>query len=143
MNVTESRGISRESGGLESLFAPVDPSPDGPRSIEAVGRRRGHDALASSSYQGSIVMVIPVTVAITVIRKPDLIGFSSLLGCPLLSWPTRGHVEERAALAASQVLGLALARYILAFPPMVLMGRDELVAFIGPTLQRYLVGELP
>lgn len=62
--------------------------------ITAVGRGRGHDALAPLSYQGSIVMVIPVTVAITVIRKPDLIGFSFLLGCPLLSWPTRGHLAD-------------------------------------------------
>jgi AcrR family transcriptional regulator len=52
------------------------------------------------------------------------------------------RASKRAALAASQVLGLALARYILKLPPLVTMGRDELVAFIGPTLQRYLVGPL-
>ncbi|SEO12833.1 TetR family transcriptional regulator [Cryobacterium sp. TMT1-3] len=62
---------------------------------------------------------------------------------PIVAALGTDRVEERAALAASQMLGLALARYILAFPPMVSMGRDELVAFIGPTLQRYLVGELP
>ncbi|MGV9801697.1 TetR/AcrR family transcriptional regulator [Mycobacterium sp. NPDC003449] len=46
----------------------------------------------------------------------------------------------RASLAASQVLGLALCRYVLAFPPLVDMDRQTVVDWIGPTLQRYLVG---
>lgn len=44
----------------------------------------------------------------------------------------------RASLAASQVLGMALCRYVLAFPPLVDMSHDEVIAWIGPTLQRYL-----
>ncbi|WP_448334296.1 TetR/AcrR family transcriptional regulator, partial [Streptomyces sp. DSM 41534] len=47
---------------------------------------------------------------------------------------------ERASLAASQVLGMALCRYVLEFPPLVTMSRQEVVDWIGPTLQRYLVG---
>lgn len=35
---------------------------------------------------------------------------------------------------------MALCRYVLAFPPLVDMSRDGVVAWIGPTLQRYLVG---
>lgn len=46
----------------------------------------------------------------------------------------------RASLAASQVLGMALCRYVLAFPPLQQMTRQEVVDWIGPTLQRYLVG---
>jgi hypothetical protein len=46
----------------------------------------------------------------------------------------------RASLASSQVLGMALCRYVLAFPPLVTMSRDEVVEWIGPTLQRYLIG---
>ncbi|MBU8828458.1 TetR/AcrR family transcriptional regulator [Mycolicibacterium goodii] len=46
----------------------------------------------------------------------------------------------RASLAASQVLGMALCRYVLAFPPLVDMSRDDVIAWIGPTLQRYLAG---
>lgn len=48
-------------------------------------------------------------------------------------------VPARAGLAASQVLGMALCRYVLAFPPLVDMEREEVVDWIGPTLQRYLV----
>jgi AcrR family transcriptional regulator len=46
---------------------------------------------------------------------------------------------QRAALAASQVLGMALCRYVLRLPPVVAMTHEEIVAWIGPTLQRYLV----
>lgn len=46
----------------------------------------------------------------------------------------------RASLAASQVLGMALCRYVLEFPPLVTMSRQEVVDWIAPTLQRYLVG---
>jgi AcrR family transcriptional regulator len=46
----------------------------------------------------------------------------------------------RAGLVASQVLGLALCRYVLAFPPLVNMERQAVIDQIGPTLQRYLTG---
>ena len=47
---------------------------------------------------------------------------------------------RRAGLIATQVLGLALCRYVLRLPPVVVMSRDEVVAWVGPTVQRYLVG---
>ncbi|SEH64392.1 regulatory protein, tetR family [Mycolicibacterium rutilum] len=46
--------------------------------------------------------------------------------------------ERRAALIATQTLGLALCRYVLALPPLTAMTHDEVVASLGPTLQRYL-----
>nr|MDT0524435.1 TetR family transcriptional regulator [Streptomyces sp. DSM 41633] len=56
---------------------------------------------------------------------------------------TTGNAPDtpvRASLAASQVLGMALCRYVLEFPPLVSMPRQRVVDWIGPTLQRYLVG---
>ncbi len=50
------------------------------------------------------------------------------------------QAPARASLAASQVLGMALCRYVLAFPPLVEMSRQEIIYWMGPTLQRYLVG---
>lgn len=44
----------------------------------------------------------------------------------------------RAALVASQVAGLLMARYVLKLPPLAEAGIDELVTRIGPTVQRYL-----
>jgi AcrR family transcriptional regulator len=46
--------------------------------------------------------------------------------------------QRRAGLVATQVLGLALCRYVLRLPPVVGMSRDEIVSWLGPTVQRYL-----
>jgi AcrR family transcriptional regulator len=46
--------------------------------------------------------------------------------------------ERRAALIATQTLGLALCRYVLQLPPIVDMPHDEAVSWLGPTVQRYL-----
>ncbi|SRR5713226_8320035 len=51
--------------------------------------------------------------------------------------------ERRAALVASQMLGLALARYVLGIEPLASANADELTAAIGPTVERYLTGEVP
>jgi AcrR family transcriptional regulator len=46
--------------------------------------------------------------------------------------------QRRAGLIATQMLGLALCRYVLRLPPVVDMSRDEVVTWLGPTVQRYL-----
>ncbi|NRQ40924.1 TetR/AcrR family transcriptional regulator [Nonomuraea sp. NN258] len=53
------------------------------------------------------------------------------------------QAPARAALVAAQLLGVALARYILAFPPAAEMSKDELVAWVGPSIQRYLTADEP
>ena len=47
---------------------------------------------------------------------------------------------RRAGLVSSQLLGLAMCRYVLELPPVVALSRDEIVALVGPTLQRYISG---
>jgi AcrR family transcriptional regulator len=49
---------------------------------------------------------------------------------------------RRAALVSSQMLGLALTRYILALPGTVEQPADLLIADVAPTVQRYLHGPL-
>ncbi len=48
------------------------------------------------------------------------------------------EASARAGLIATQILGLALCRFVLRLPPVVAMSRDEIVDWIGPTIQRYL-----
>ena len=48
----------------------------------------------------------------------------------------------RAALAGSQVVGLIMARYIVQVHPIAAADPETLATAIGPTLQRYLTGEL-
>lgn len=57
--------------------------------------------------------------------------------------PVPGQAPRRAALVAAQILGMALARYVLRLPPAAAMSRDEVVAWLGPTVQRYLTADAP
>lgn len=53
-----------------------------------------------------------------------------------------GEAARRAGLAASQILGLALCRYILRFPQLVAMSKADVVASVAPTIQAYLTGKV-
>jgi AcrR family transcriptional regulator len=48
----------------------------------------------------------------------------------------------RAALVASQMGGLGLTRYILRVEPLASAPPETVVAAVGPTVQRYLTGDL-
>jgi len=48
----------------------------------------------------------------------------------------------RAALVASQVLGLGLTRYVLEIGPLAEASSEDLIAAIAPNLDRYLSGEI-
>jgi AcrR family transcriptional regulator len=65
--------------------------------------------------------------------------FSSQLR-PVIARINPTDAPRRAGLIATQVLGLALCRYVLRLPPVVAMSRDDVVAALGPTVQRYLEG---
>ncbi len=53
-----------------------------------------------------------------------------------------GDADFRAALVASQVLGLALTRYVLELGPLARADDAALARAIGPTIDRYLTGEV-
>ncbi|POX37566.1 TetR family transcriptional regulator [Streptomyces sp. Ru73] len=57
--------------------------------------------------------------------------------------PVPEEAAVRAALIASQILGMALARYVVRIPPAAGLGREEVVAWLAPTVQRYLTAERP
>ncbi|MGH3682194.1 MAG: TetR family transcriptional regulator [Natronosporangium sp.] len=52
------------------------------------------------------------------------------------------EVPLRATLAASQLFGLAVVRYVLRFEPLAGAPRETVVAAVAPTLQRYFTGQL-
>jgi AcrR family transcriptional regulator len=57
---------------------------------------------------------------------------------PVIAKANPVEPQRRAGLIATQVLGLALCRYVLRLPPVVEMSHDEIVDWLGPTVQRYL-----
>jgi AcrR family transcriptional regulator len=48
----------------------------------------------------------------------------------------------RATLVGSQIIGLAMARYIVKVEPLASAPAAQVAAAVGPTLQRYLTGEI-
>jgi len=50
--------------------------------------------------------------------------------------------ELRASLVGSQVVGLAMSRYVVRVEPIASLSPDRLVTLIAPTLQRYLAEPL-
>jgi AcrR family transcriptional regulator len=46
--------------------------------------------------------------------------------------------QLRAGLAAGQMLGMAMMRYVVHYPEVVQASREELVDLVGPAVQRYL-----
>ncbi|MFB1042933.1 TetR/AcrR family transcriptional regulator [Streptomyces chrestomyceticus] len=51
--------------------------------------------------------------------------------------------ESRAALVGSQLVGMGMLRYVLVLPPAAALGREEVVSWLGPTIQHYLTAEHP
>jgi AcrR family transcriptional regulator len=59
---------------------------------------------------------------------------------PAIATLVPDDAPRRAGLIATQVLGMALCRFVLRIPPIVAMSREELIEWLGPTLQRYALG---
>jgi len=48
------------------------------------------------------------------------------------------EIPTRASLVASQIIGLAMMRYVIKLEPLASAAPDAVAAAIGPTLQRYI-----
>jgi AcrR family transcriptional regulator len=53
------------------------------------------------------------------------------------------QADLRAALAASQLVGIAVSRYAVRLAPLTAAGDDQIVGWVGPVLQHYLTGDAP
>ena len=67
--------------------------------------------------------------------------FAEQLGPLTTSLADPATAATRAGLVATQALGFALCRYVLALPPVAALTREEAVAWLGPTITRYLTGD--
>ncbi|BCY13615.1 TetR family transcriptional regulator [Actinoplanes sp. L3-i22] len=56
--------------------------------------------------------------------------------------PDPTTAATRAGLIATQMLGFALCRFVLCLPPVVELDRAAAIAWLGPTVQRYLHGTI-
>ncbi len=86
-----------------------------------VARSATSDAVAATMVRG-ILVDGPLEAIASLMRTPD--------------------AALRASLVGSQLIGLAMARYIARLEPITSTSSDELGRLVGPTLTRYLRGDL-
>jgi AcrR family transcriptional regulator len=55
---------------------------------------------------------------------------------------SKAEVEYRVSMVATQMVGLALTRLVLALPAVAGASVDQLAATIGPSIERYLIGDI-
>jgi len=146
--------VHRFFGSKEQLFAAamelvVSPSElverllaDG---VEGVGERLVHALLtlldtpvARAPFLALIRSAVSNEQAATMLREfltREVLGRLAAAAAP-------DSPELRASLAGSQVVGLAMARYVVRVPPLADADPAAVAAAVGPTIQRYLTGSL-
>ena len=85
-----------------------------------------------------------VRAATTEPKAAEMLGefVQTQLFAPLMERLGSDRPELRTSLAASQLVGLGLARHVLRVEPVASAKPGDVVAWYGPTLQRYLTGKL-
>ncbi|MER6920276.1 TetR family transcriptional regulator [Streptomyces spiralis] len=141
--------VMRYYGNKEGLFAAVV-SPDLrlpdvaslPR--EEVGRALVSHFLRMWEENGELTAILRVGVTNPAgAERLQKVFKDQLLPVAEAVCPDPGQVPERAALVVSQLLGLALTRYVLRLPAVTALAREDIVAWLAPTVQRYLTAARP
>lgn len=141
--------VMRYYGSKEGLFAAVLdvdlrlPAPEGLTRQEVGQALVGHFLdLWEENEVLTAVLRVGVTNQAGAERMRHIFR-DQLLPIALHLCPDPEQAPVRAALTASQLLGLALTRYVLRFPPAVALPREEIAAWLAPTVQRYLTAPHP
>ncbi|MCK9792736.1 TetR family transcriptional regulator [Isoptericola sp. 4D.3] len=130
-------------------LADVDPAAivraaaDGP--VEGLGARlvRAVVDLWDADYGDTVRLVIPAVMADPGLRAllPQFLG-AELLG-PLVRRLDVDDAPLRTSLVASQMAGVLMTRYLVPIEPLCSQPPARIAALVGPTVQRYLTGDLP
>jgi AcrR family transcriptional regulator len=123
---------------------PVDPAEFIPRllapGLDGLGERLVHffletwDSPTGSPLLGLIRSVVSNEAAAALLRdfvSREVLG--RLAGALELD-----HPELRASLAATQLIGMAMMRYVVKLEPVASASHNEVARWIGPVIQRYL-----
>lgn len=139
--------VMRYYGSKENLFATATQFDLQLPDLSAIPRRRLGETLVRTfldRWGRSDALPIMLRAATTNAGAADQLQliFRDQLAARVAAIVPAGEAQVRAGLVASQVLGLALCRYVLTFAPLATMPDEQVVATFAPTLQRYLTGPL-
>ncbi|WP_460863895.1 TetR/AcrR family transcriptional regulator [Rhodococcus aerolatus] len=146
--------VSHFHGSKHKLFLavvelPFDPSAVLPRLLAGdpaeLGRRLAaflvgvlEDDAARSTLLGLVRAATSEPAAAQLVRE----RLTAEILLPLAAGIGADDPEYRAGLLMSQVVGLTMARYIVAVEPLASRPASAVVAALAPTLQGYLTGDL-
>jgi AcrR family transcriptional regulator len=135
---------TKEGVFMAAVNFPVDPSEFLPRllapGLKGLGERLVHffletwDSPDGSPMLGLLKSVVSNEAAAALLR--DFVS-REVLG-PLAVAIKLDQPQLRASLAASQLIGLAMLRYVVKLEPLASASQDEVAGWLGPSVQRYL-----
>ncbi|HET7466385.1 MAG TPA: TetR family transcriptional regulator [Candidatus Dormibacteraeota bacterium] len=141
--------ISHYFGSKEALFLaaiefPVDPAEFIPRllapGLDGLGERLVRFFLQTwDSPAGSPILALIRSVVGSERAAAELREFVSREVLARIAAAIElDQPQLRATLAASQLIGLAMLRYVIKVEPFASASADEIATWLGPTVQRYL-----
>ena len=146
--------VHRFFGSKESLFGaslelPFDPAELIPSILaggaDGLGERLVRTFLGiwdATPGQGPMLALLRSAVADQAAAASLRDFLTRALFAPLSEAVGADHPELRASLVGSQVIGLAVARYVIRLPPLACATPDELAPVLGRTIDAYLSGPL-
>ncbi len=112
--------------------------------IETLGERLIEAVIGVWDFDGgeTVRVVVPAVMSDAELRGllPQFIGAAILN--PVMRALDVPDAPLRTALVASQLSGVLLTRYLIPVEPLASRSPAEVAALVGPTLQRYLTGDL-
>ena len=141
---------SKDDLFLAALEIPIDPRTVVPavfdEGVDGAGVRLLRLFLSVWDDPATRLPLIALVRSSLVSEAPETLLQQGMLRMILAPLRDRLPVEEadrRVQLVMSQMAGLVLTRYLLALEPLASMPAEEVVAWVAPTVQRYLDGPLP
>lgn len=143
--------VIRYFGSKEALFSRVAAPGLGLPDLSAVDRRRigetlvGHflDLWEGDALGGAMPVLLRSAASNEAAADRLKQVFATQVMPAIATAGKASTASLRAGLVSSQLLGLAMTRYILKLPPVVAMDRDTIVREVGATIQRYATLDSP
>ena len=141
---------SKDDLFLAALDIPVDPRRLVPRvfddGVAGAGERLLRLFLSVWDDPHTRLPLIALVRTSLVQEAPETLlqqGILRMILGPMRAVLPADEAERRVQLVISQMAGLVLTRYLLALEPLASMPPEDVVAWVAPTIQRYLDGPLP
>jgi AcrR family transcriptional regulator len=140
---------SKDDVLLASLDVPFDPREVIPAltrdGVAGLGHRIASRFLAiwdDPANQTRLVAVVRASMSSAAAQDLLTNGVARMILRPIREVIATPEAELRTSYVASQLLGLAVTRYVLRLEPLASAPSEVVSAAVGPTLQRYLDGDV-